>query len=65
MGDRMDQLIAAAVRQHFKVWQTRTGAWVFSRHGLTITRSGTPETARDWMELINALRGAGLQFPPD
>jgi hypothetical protein len=63
MADRMDQLIAAAVRQGFKVWQTKRGAWVFAKASLTVTESATPTTAIQWVRLIGALRGVGLVFP--
>ena len=62
--DRMDQLIAAAVRQGWAVRQTRTGTWVFARGISTLIFSRTPRTPREWMYLINSLRGAGLRFPP-
>lgn len=62
----MDQLIAAAVRQGFKVWQTKRGAWVFAKASLTVTEASTPTTAIQWVRLIGALRGVGLVFPdPD
>lgn len=61
--DRMDELIAAAVRQGFTVRQTKRGAWVFYRGTVTVTAAATPEKARDWITLIGALRGAGLVFP--
>lgn len=64
MSDRMDQLVAEAVRQGFKVWQTRRGGWVFSRRGVVITITRTPETGRQWMYALNTLHGAGLKFPP-
>jgi hypothetical protein len=64
MGDRMDQLVTAAVRQGWKCWQTERGVWVFSKSGITLTATRTPETAGEWMRLVNALRGAGLTFPP-
>lgn len=61
----MDQLIAAAVRQGFKVWQTKTGAWVFVRGSLSVVEKTTPHTAVQWVRLIGALRGAGLVFPEE
>lgn len=63
MADRMDQLIAAAVRQGFTVRQTPEGGWLFWKGTITVFESHTPETAGDWMYLINTLRGAGLTFP--
>lgn len=63
MADRMDQLIAAAVRQGFKVWQTKRGAWVFAKASLTVTEAATPTTVIQWVRLIGALRGVGLVFP--
>lgn len=65
MADRMDQLIAAAVRQSFKVWQNERGVWFFRRDPITVTSVRTPREAREWMRLIGALRGAGLDFPPN
>ncbi|MGE3659021.1 MAG: hypothetical protein AB7G47_19845 [Mycolicibacterium sp.] len=59
----MDQLIAAAVRQGFKVWQTKTGAWVFVKGSLSVIEKTTPHTGVQWVRLIGALRGAGLVFP--
>lgn len=64
MTDRMDQIITAAVRQGFAVRQTRTGTWVFARGISTLIFARTPRTPREWMHLVNALRGAGLRFPP-
>jgi hypothetical protein len=65
MADRMDQLLAAAERQDFKVWQADSGMWMFSRGYVTVTFHRTPLTAGEWVDLINVLRGAGLQFPED
>lgn len=64
MTDRMDQIVAAAVRQGFNVRQTRTGMWVFAKGRLTCIQRGTPMVAREWVRFINTLRGAGLRFPP-
>jgi hypothetical protein len=64
MNDRMDQIAAAATRQGFWVRQTRTGTWVFSKGITTLVFQHTPRTAREWMWMINTLRGAGLRFPP-
>lgn len=63
MADRMDQLIAAAVRQGFKVWQTNRGAWVFAKGSLSVIEASTPTAAVQWVRLIGALRGVGLIFP--
>lgn len=63
--DRMDQLAAEAIRQGFKVWQTRRGGWVFQKGTIVVTETSTPTTAAQWMRLITTLRGAGLVFPPD
>ncbi len=63
MADRMDQLIALAVRQGFRVWQTKTGGWVFRRGIVTVTARRLPETGAEWMDLVRALRGAGLNIP--
>lgn len=65
MPDRMDQLIAASVRQGFTVWQTKRGAWVFAKGSLTVTEARSPSTAVQWVRLIGALRGVGLVFPED
>lgn len=64
MSDRMDQLITLAVRQGFQVWQTAKGDWYFHRGIVTLTAHGKPETAGEWLALIGALRGAGLDIPP-
>lgn len=61
--DRMDQLVASAVRQGFSVRQTRTGTWIWRRNFQTLVTEHTPRTPREWMYLINALRGLGLRFP--
>jgi hypothetical protein len=63
MTDRMDQIITAAVRQGFSVRQTRTGTWMFSRGIATLIFEHTPRSSREWMYLVNSLRGAGLRFP--
>lgn len=59
----MDQLIAAAVRQGFAVWQTKQGSWVFRKGTLTVTERNTPATAVQWVRLLATLRGIGLAFP--
>jgi len=59
----MDQLTDAATRQGFKVWQTKRGAWVFSKGTLTVIEDTTPTTAVQWVRLVAALRGLGLVFP--
>jgi len=61
--DRMDQILAAAVRQGFKVWQGRYGAWYFKRGIVTVTFARTPQSGREWVGFLNTLRGAGLEFP--
>lgn len=61
----MDQLITASVRQGFKVWQTKRGAWVFARGSLSVIEASTPTTAVQWVRLIGALRGVGLVFPEE
>ncbi|MEU8378859.1 hypothetical protein [Streptosporangium sp. NPDC048865] len=63
MADRMDQLLAASVRQGFKVWQNERGVWFFRKGVITVTAARTPSEAREWVTLIGALKGAGLQFP--
>ena len=65
MGDRMDQLITESVRQGFMVWQHPRGGWMFRKGLITVTCKITPETARQWVQLIGSLRGAGLVFPPE
>lgn len=64
-SDRMDILLAAAARQGFQVWQTKTGTWVFRRNGVTISYPETPRTGRQWLALLGPLRGAGLIFPEE
>lgn len=64
MADRMDQLIAAAARQGWSVRQTPRGVWVFRKGLITVTAKRTPETGSEWLALIGALKGAGLNFPP-
>ncbi|MFC4335195.1 hypothetical protein [Salininema proteolyticum] len=59
----MDQLITAAVRQGFAVRQTERGAWVWVKDFQTLITKRTPRTPREWMYLVNALRGMGLEFP--
>jgi hypothetical protein len=63
MTDRMDQLIAAAVRQGFAVRQTRNGTWTFAKGIATLTFKTTPRTPQEWMQMVNALRAFGLKFP--
>jgi hypothetical protein len=63
MADRMDLVIAAAVRQGFWVHQTRTGAWHFSKRGSRLIVERQPVTPTDWWYLIRTLRGMGLRFP--
>lgn len=65
MNDRMDQIIAAAVRQGFTCRQTATGMWIFFKGITTMTFTRTPANGREWMEMIRALRGAGLHFPDE
>lgn len=65
MTDRMDQIITAAVRQGFNVRQTRTGTWVFSKGITTLIFQHTPCTTREWVWMINTLRGAGLRLTRD
>lgn len=64
MADRMDQVVAAAVRQGFAVRQTRNGTWIFYKGITTLIFQHTPRSPREWMWMINALRGAGLRLPP-
>jgi hypothetical protein len=63
--DRMNQVVAEAARQGFAVRQTRKGTWVFWKGNVTLTFRRTPETPREWIELIGTLRGAGLTYPPE
>lgn len=64
-SDRMDILVAAAVRQGFQVWQTKRGSWMFRKGAMTISHRETPRTAPEWVGLIGSLRGAGLHFPEE
>jgi hypothetical protein len=59
----MDQVVAASVRSGFAVRQTRTGTWVFVKGIETLIFQRTPRTSREWMYMINSLRGAGLRLP--
>jgi hypothetical protein len=63
--DRMDRLVAEAVRCGFRVWQTKEAGWMFQRGDVTLTVRETPGTVVEWMWLIGVLRSAGLVFPPD
>lgn len=60
--ERMDKVLAEAVRQGFQVWQTSGGAWVFRRGDLRVSYRRTPATAEEWMTLINTLRAAGFRW---
>lgn len=62
MTDRMDQLIRALTHLGWEVRQTRTGAWRFRKGTITVTAARTPETADEWMALLDTLRGAELGF---
>lgn len=63
-SDRMDRLIATAVRQGFTVLQTPTGSWHFRKGRITtMIFRRTPINIGEWVEMINTLRGAGLVFP--
>jgi hypothetical protein len=59
---RMDQLIAAAVRQGWTVSQRKTGTWVFTRTQGNVTSnvSARVDGAKDLVDLVIALRGYGL-----
>lgn len=61
--DRMDKLIAAAVRQSFRVWQDKSGGWYFQKGIVTMRFKRTPEKGGEWIAMIGALKGAGLVFP--
>lgn len=63
MTDRMDQILTACDRQGFKSLQADSGMWMFSRGYITVTFHHSPVTTGEWMDLIRALRGAGLEFP--
>lgn len=65
MSNWMAQLIEAAKRQDWSVYQTKAGTWYFHKGIITVQFQHTPETAREWMHLVNALKGAGLDFPDD
>lgn len=61
--DRMDRLIAGAVRSGFQVRQTITGAWHFRRGITTLIFYRTPVNPDEWLVMIGALRGAGMVWP--
>ncbi|MBB0229497.1 hypothetical protein FOE67_08210 [Streptomyces calidiresistens] len=61
----MDQILVAAERQGFKCFQAHSGMWIFSRGMVTLTIHHTPITEGEWMDMLNALRGAGLIFPEE
>lgn len=61
-NDRMDQIIATAVRQGFNVRQTARGVWIFRKGIATVTFARTPTTGSEWMTMVNTLRGAGLRI---
>lgn len=63
--DRMDRIVAAAVRQGFTVWQTDAASWMFRKGGLLLVAAETPQTTREWLLLLGALRGAGLEIGSD
>lgn len=63
MSDWMKQLAEAGLRQGWAVYQLRSGAWTFSKEAMTVTFKRTPETAVEWMYLVNTLVAAGLDFP--
>lgn len=63
--DRMDLIVTAAVRQGFLVTQTRKGAWMFRTGITTVNFSRTPRSPREWVDMVNTLRGAGLRFPDE
>lgn len=60
-ADRLDLIVAAAVRQGWTVRQSRTAAWVFRKGTITVTARVTD--ARSLVYLVNTLKGAGLAFP--
>lgn len=62
---RMDQLIAAAVRQGYQVCQDENGKWSFRRAGVAIFFDETPTTAMELLTMLNTLRGNGLVFPEE
>jgi len=59
-SDRMDRLIAAAVRSGFSVRQTGTGAWHFRKGITTLIFYRTPVGVQEWVDMVSTLRGAGL-----
>ena len=61
-SDRMDRLVAAAVRSGFSVRQTSTGAWHFRKGIATLIFYRTPGTIQEWVGIVNTLRGAGLEI---
>lgn len=61
--DRMDKVIAAAVRSGFVVRQTATGAWHFRKGIATMIFYRTPVSSGEWVSMVKTLQGAGLIFP--
>lgn len=60
-NDYLDKLILKAVHQGWGVSQNTSGVWVFRKGTLVISQRLHRD--RDLIPLINALRGAGLEFP--
>ncbi|KUN35706.1 hypothetical protein AQJ30_23720 [Streptomyces longwoodensis] len=65
MANRMEVLLAALDRQGFESRQSLQGSWFFSRNGTMITIGHEPDGTGEWIDLISALRGAGLVFPDE
>jgi len=59
----MDELIVEAVRQGWRVMQTKRGTWVFSK-GILSATFVTPTTPGQWASVISQLMKVGLDWPP-
>ncbi|MFD9944125.1 hypothetical protein ACFWYW_26100 [Nonomuraea sp. NPDC059023] len=58
----MDRLLRVAKEQEFDAWQSLKGGWYFRKDGQTMTFPRTPETPREWSNLINTLRRGGMDL---
>ncbi|WP_329405435.1 hypothetical protein OG563_26605 [Nocardia vinacea] len=60
----MDDLIVAAARQGFNVYQRpNDGRWVMRREGIYVVVGETPEGLKALTEFFAALRAAGMRLP--
>jgi hypothetical protein len=64
VGDRMDRLVAAAVRQGWVVWQTDRGGWMFRAGNITVHCPHAPTALGQWQRLMLDLIRVGLVWPP-